>query len=436
MKEIKCPKCGEMFQIDESGYAEILKSVRNDEFENELKERENYIKSEMRLSIEKLEAERKSLLEKLEYEKKSQIEKIELEKNTLIEKLSKEIDFIKANNANEIKISIADKEQEILKLRSEINEKKSQYELEKANSLKDKDEEIAKLKLELDRSKYEAELKEKALNESHQRDLKMKDETIEYYKDLKSHQSTKMVGETLEQHCEIEFNKLRAMGFSSAYFEKDNDAKSGSKGDYIFKDYSDDGVEYISIMFEMKNQMDTTATKKKNEDFFKELDKDRNEKGCEYAVLVSMLESDSELYNSGIVDVSYKYPKMYVVRPQFFIPIITLLRNAAKNSIEYKRELIIAKNQSIDITNFENEMIAFQKGFEKNFNDASNRFKDAISEIDKSIEHLQKIKDALTKSENHLRLANDKAQDLSIKKLTKNSPTVRAQFEELKNGNK
>lgn len=436
MKEIKCPKCGEIFQIDESGYAEILKAVRNDEFESELKERERHLSSEMKHSIEKIETEKKNAIEKLTFEKKTEIEKIKLENETEIEGLKKELKALKENNEREIKLSVADKEQQILKLKGEINEKKSQYELEKSNSLKEKDEEISRLLTELNKNKYEAELREKALNESHQRELKMKDETIEYYKDLKSHQSTKMVGETLEQHCENEFNKLRAMGFSSAYFEKDNDAKTGSKGDYIFKDFSEDGVEYISIMFEMKNQMETTATKKKNEDFFKELDKDRREKGCEYAVLVSMLESDNELYNAGIVDVSYRYPKMYVVRPQFFIPIITLLRNAAKNSIEYKRELIIAKNQSIDITNFENEMISFQKGFEKNFNDASNRFKDAIDEINKSIEHLQKIKDALTLSDKHLRLANDKAQDLSIKKLTKNSPSVRAQFEELKNVNK
>ena len=423
MKEIKCPKCGEMFQIDESGYAEILKTVRNDEFKNEINQREEYLKNEMQHSIEKLELE-----------KKTEIDKLMRQNETEIEKLNREISALKESNEKEIKLSLAEKEQMISKLEGDIEREKVQFQLEKSNSLKEKDDEIAKLKEALNKSQYEAELKEKTLKENHQNEIKQKNEIIEYYKDLKSHQSTKMLGETLEQHCEIEFNKLRATGFESAYFEKDNDAKTGSKGDYIFKDFSEDGVEYISIMFEMKNQMDTTATKKKNEDFFKELDKDRREKNCEYAVLVSLLESDNELYNSGIVDVSYKYPKMYVIRPQFFIPIITLLRNAAKNSIGYKRELMIAKNQSIDITNFENEMLAFQKGFEKNFNDASNRFKDAISEIDESIKHLQKIKDALTKSENHLRLANDKAQDLSIKKLTKNSPTIRAKFEELKNG--
>lgn len=423
MKEIKCPKCGEMFQIDESGYAEILKTVRNDEFENELNQRQEYLKNEMQHSIEKLELE-----------KKTEIDKLIRQNETEIEKLNREISALKESNEKEIKLSLAEKEQMISKLEGDIEREKVQFQLEKSNSLKEKDDEIAKLKEALNKSQYEAELKEKTLKENHQNEIKQKNEIIEYYKDLKSHQSTKMIGETLEQHCEIEFNKLRATGFESAYFEKDNDAKTGSKGDYIFKDFSEDGVEYISIMFEMKNQMDTTATKKKNEDFFKELDKDRREKNCEYAVLVSLLESDNELYNSGIVDVSYKYPKMYVIRPQFFIPIITLLRNAAKNSIGYKRELMIAKNQSIDITNFENEMLAFQKGFEKNFNDASNRFKDAISEIDKSIEHLQKIKEALTLSDKHLRLANDKAQDLSIKKLTKNSPTIRAKFEELKNG--
>lgn len=413
MKEIKCPKCGEMFQIDESGYAEILKNVRNEEFSRELEEHKKHFASEMAHSIEKLE----------------------IEQQAEVDRLKKELEALKKSNEKEIQLSLAEQQQKILELESELKQEKANAQLDKVNSLKGKDEEIASLKEELNKTKYEAELKERSLKESHQLELKQKDETIEYYKDLKSHQSTKMLGETLEQHCEIEFNRLRATGFTGAYFEKDNDAKTGSKGDYIFKDFSEDGVEYISIMFEMKNQMDTTATKKKNEDFFKELDKDRREKNCEYAVLVSMLESDSELYNSGIVDVSYKYPKMYVIRPQFFIPIITLLRNAAKNSIEYKRELMIAKNQSIDITNFESEMIAFQKGFEKNFTDASNRFKDAIDEIEKSIDHLQKIKDALTKSENHLRLANDKAQDLSIKKLTKNSPSIRAKFEELKNNN-
>ena len=411
MKEIKCPKCGEIFQIDESGYAEILKNVRNDEFSRELNEREAQIKKDMAHTIEKME----------------------IEKQSQIDALNRRLEDLTKDNEREIKLSLAEKEQAIAILENEIKQEKAQAQLDKANSINEKNMEIEKLRSQLDKVKYEAKINEDALKESHKKELQMKDETIEYYKDLKSHQSTKMVGETLEQHCEIEFNRLRATGFTSAYFEKDNDAKTGSKGDYIFRDYTDDGIEYISIMFEMKNQNETTATKKKNEDFFKELDKDRNEKNCEYAVLVSMLESESELYNSGIVDVSYKYPKMYVVRPQFFIPIITLLRNASKNSIGYKRELMIARNQSIDITNFENEMKAFQKGFEKNYTDASNRFNEAIKEIDESIKHLQKIKDALTKSENHLRLANDKAQDLSIKKLTKNSPTMRAKFEELNN---
>ena len=409
MKEIKCPKCGEIFQIDESGYAEILKNVRNDEFSRELNEREAQIKKDMAHTIEKME----------------------IEKQSQIDALNRRLEDLTKDNEREIKLSLAEKEQAIAILENEIKQEKAQAQLDKANSINEKNMEIEKLRSQLDKVKYEAKINEDALKESHKKELQMKDETIEYYKDLKSHQSTKMVGETLEQHCEIEFNRLRATGFTSAYFEKDNDAKTGSKGDYIFRDYTDDGIEYISIMFEMKNQNETTATKKKNEDFFKELDKDRNEKNCEYAVLVSMLESESELYNSGIVDVSYKYPKMYVVRPQFFIPIITLLRNASKNCIGYKRELMIARNQSIDITNFENEMKAFQKGFEKNYTDASNRFNEAIKEIDESIKHLQKIKDALTKSENHLRLANDKAQDLSIKKLTKNSPTMRAKFEEL-----
>jgi hypothetical protein len=285
---------------------------------------------------------------------------------------------------------------------------------------------------ELDLAKKEQLLKEQNIKETHAAELKLKDEQIAYYKDFKAKQSTKMVGESLEQHCEIEFNKLRATGFQNAYFEKDNDARSGSKGDFIFREYSPDGVEFISIMFEMKNQNETTATKHKNEDFFKELDKDRREKNCEYAVLVSLLEEDSELYNSGIVDVSYKYEKMYVIRPQFFIPLITLLRNAALNSIQYREQLAVIKNQNIDITHFEEEMNDFKDKFGRNYRLASEKFQKAIDEIDKTIDHLQKTKDALLSSENNLRLANNKAEELSIKRLTKNNPTMQQKFAELK----
>ena len=286
---------------------------------------------------------------------------------------------------------------------------------------------------QVENSKKESAIREQNIISTYEEKLKFKDEEIERYKDFKLRQSTKMVGESLEQHCEIEFNKLRATGFQNAYFEKDNDARTGSKGDYIYREADEDGTEFISIMFEMKNEMDATATKKKNEDFFKELDKDRREKNCEYAVLVSMLESESELYNTGIVDVSYRYPKMYVIRPQFFIPIITLLRNAAQNSLEYRKELSVIKTQNIDISNFENDLNEFKDKFSRNYRLASEKFKKAIEEIDKTIDHLQKTKEALMSSENNLRLANNKAEDLSIKRLTRNNPTMAAKFAELDN---
>ena len=300
-------------------------------------------------------------------------------------------------------------------------------------AVQEKETEIIELKSKLDRINGEQELEKQSIKQKYEAELKFKDEEIERYKDFKARLSTKMVGESLEQHCEIEFNKLRATGFQNAYFEKDNDAKSGSKGDFIFREFSPDGVEFISIMFEMKNQNETTATKHKNEDFFKELDKDRREKNCEYAVLVSLLEEDSELYNSGIVDVSYRYEKMYVIRPQFFIPLITLLRNAALNSLQYKRELSVIRNQNIDITHFEEDMNDFKEKFGRNFRLASEKFQKAIDEIDKTIDHLQKTKEALLSSENNLRLANNKAEELSIKRLTKNNPTMQQKFEELKN---
>ncbi len=297
---------------------------------------------------------------------------------------------------------------------------------------KERDEIASKLK----NKDIEYQFFSSSQKEKYESELRLKDETIERYKDVKLKLSTKMIGETLEQHCETEFNKLRATGFQNAYFEKDNDSKTGSKGDYIYKENDESGNEIVSIMFEMKNEGDTTATKHKNEDYFKELDKDRNEKKCEYAVLVTLLEADNELYNAGIVDVSYKYPKMYVVRPQFFIPIITLLRNAAMNSLKYKAELNLIRNQNVDITNFEENMNKFKEGFNKNFELASSRFKTAIDEIDKTIDHLQKTKDALLSSENNLRLANNKAEELTIKKLTRNNPTMTAKFAELADGDK
>lgn len=393
MNEIKCPKCGEVFEVNEVSYAAILKQVRDQEFDKEIRQREKAFENDKENAVEIAIAKKAS-------EKEREI----ANKNTEIEKLKGELQISQLNADMAVKTAVQEKENEIIELKSKLDRINGEQELEK-QSIK---------------QKYEAE-------------LKFKDEEIERYKDFKARLSTKMVGESLEQHCEIEFNKLRATGFQNAYFEKDNDAKSGSKGDFIFREFSPDGVEFISIMFEMKNQNETTATKHKNEDFFKELDKDRREKNCEYAVLVSLLEEDSELYNSGIVDVSYRYEKMYVIRPQFFIPLITLLRNAALNSLQYKRELSVIRNQNIDITHFEEDMNDFKEKFGRNFRLASEKFQKAIDEIDKTIDHLQKTKEALLSSENNLRLANNKAEELSIKRLTKNNPTMQQKFEELKN---
>ena len=374
MQEIKCPNCGEVFQVDETVYDKIVKQVRDREFDRELERREELLASKNELEIEKLNA----------------------------------------------RLSAASTEKKLA-----VNQANS----EKERELAEKDILISKLKGEIASKDNENKLKTQALKEQCEEKIKLKDEQIEYYRDFKAKQSTKMVGESLEQHCDYEFNKIRASAFPNAYFEKDNDARSGSKGDFIFRDMDENGTEFISIMFEMKNETDTTSTKKKNEDFFKELDKDRREKNCEYAVLVSLLEIDNELYNTGIVDVSYKYPKMYVVRPQFFIPIITLLRNAAMNSLEYRQELETIRHQNIDISNFEEKMNLFKEGFSRNYRLASDKFQTAIDEIDKSISHLQKIKDALISSENNLRLANDKAEDLTIKKLTRGNPTMKALFD-------
>ncbi len=411
MNEIKCPKCGEVFKVDETGYAAIMKQVRDEEFLNEIKEREKQLK---------LEKENALSIIKLELEK--EFTQIISKKEEEISKLKSEITeerFIAKNAINEVTLN---KDKEIVELKNKIT-----------TFDKDKELEINKLKTEKMLSDKEFQLKEQSIKEQYEAKLKFMTEEIERYKDFKAKLSTKMIGESLEQHCEIEFNKLRPTAFQNAYFEKDNDAKSGSKGDYIYKEADEDGNEFISIMFEMKNEADTTSTKKKNEDFFKELDKDRCEKKCEYAILVSLLESDNELYNTGIVDVSYKYPKMYVIRPQFFIPVITMLRNSALHSLEYKKELALIKTQNIDISNFEEEINDFKEKFSRNFELASKKFKTAIEEIDKTIDHLQKTKEALLSSENNLRLANNKAEDLSIKRLTKNNPTMREKFAELKN---
>lgn len=420
MNEIICPHCKKAFKVDEAGFAEILKQVRDQQFENELKNRLNLAEKEKESAVKLAEANvRNSLQEQLAKKERELAELKSQSEIALSEKLNKkdaEITQLKAKIENE----------EVAK-RLAVNEAVQVLEKERdrlANDLKTKD---------LEKQNLESSLKQQYATELQNKDaiIKYKDDEIARVKDMKLKLSTKMLGETLEQHCEIEFNKLRATAFQRAYFEKDNDSKSGSKGDFIYRESDEAGNEIISIMFEMKNEADETATKKRNEDFFKELDKDRIEKKCEYAVLVSLLEAESEYYNTGIVDVSYKYPKMYVVRPQFFIPIITLLRNAAMNSIQYKAELALVKSQNIDITNFEEKMNAFKEGFARNYELASRKFKDAIDGIDKTIKELEKTKAALLSSENNLRLANNKTEELTIKKLTYNNPTMKAKFDSL-----
>lgn len=453
MQEIKCPKCGEVFTVDESGYAAIVKQVRDKEFEKELEERnssavklaEMEAKSRFDEEMRKKDDEINLLRSQIESEnaaKKLAVSDAESKKDKVISDKDKAIAELCARleaNESEKKLAVneavAERDSVIQSLKARIGSMASESELAVRNAVAEKDKELSKqretiatLGGRIEAEAKNAELKERAIKEKYEEKLRDKDEQIAYYKDLKARQSTKMVGETLEQHCEIEFNRLRATGFRNAYFEKDNDARTGSKGDYIFREASEDGTEFISIMFEMKNEMSETATKHKNEDFFKELDKDRNEKGCEYAVLVSLLEADSELYNSGIVDVSYRYPKMYVIRPQFFIPMITLLRNAALNTLSYRKQLAQIQNQNIDISHFEADMNDFKDKFSRNYRIASEKFAKAIEEIDKTIDHLQKTKDALLSSENNLRLANNKAEELSIKRLTRNNPTMAEKF--------
>lgn len=420
MQEIKCPKCGEVFQVDESGYAAIVKQVRDKEFEKEILERQSVYQTEKDSAV-------KIAVTKIESEKDKEIS--ELLATLKTEKAEKQLEIDKITSVKDKQL--AEKELEISRLKGELELNKTSTDLAVKNAVQQKETTILELESQIKLKNNEWELKEKSLCEKHADEIKRRDDEIAYYKDFKARQSTKMIGESLEQHCETEFNKLRATAFQNAYFEKDNDIKTGSKGDFIYREYSNDGVEFISIMFEMKNEMDTTATKHKNEDFFKELDKDRKEKNCEYAVLVTMLEADNEYYNSGIVDVSYKYPKMYVVRPQFFIPIITVLRNAALNSLKYRHELELVRNQNIDITHFEEDINDFKDKFSRNFRLASEKFQKAIDEIDKTIDHLQKTKEALLSSENNLRLANNKAEDLTIKRLTKGNPTMAAKFAEL-----
>lgn len=430
MPQIKCPHCHEVFTVDESGYAAIAGQVRNAEFDKELREREAQIRKEKDGELKLVQSQAQNSMQAKAAEYERQIAQMRARLDALTK--DKDVEIERAQAALRL-------ENERLKSRIQADEQGKQLAISTAiaaqkDELFEKDRQILRLQSSLSEAQKDTALQMQAAKQNFAVQLKAKDETIEFYKDLKARMSTKMIGETLERHCETEFNRLRATAFQNAYFEKDNDAGTGSKGDYIFRESTPDGTEFISVMFEMKNEADATATKHKNEDFFKELDKDRTEKKCEYAVLVSMLESDSELYNTGIVDVSHKYPKMYVIRPQFFIPIITLLRNAALNSVYYRRQVAELKNQNVDISNFEAEMNEFKEKFGRNYELASKKFQTAIDEIDKTIDHLQKTKDALLSSENNLRLANNKAQDLSVKRLTRNNPTMQKKFDDLKNG--
>lgn len=410
MQEIKCPQCGKVFKVDESGFSDIVKQVRDKEFDKEIKEREALFKADLETHLKSAEAGKKLAVAEAVSELEKMLSKKDAELVSLKAQLEAEID----------------------KLRTEAENDETKRQLAVTEAVSKVERECDTLKMELRSRDTERKLMETSLKERYEEKLKIKEEEIAYYKDFKARQSTKMIGESLELHCENEFNRLRATGFQNAYFEKDNDIRTGSKGDYIYRESDGDGNEIISIMFEMKNEQDETATKKKNEDFLKELNKDREEKNCEYAVLVSLLEPDSELYNTGIVDKSHRYPKMYVIRPQFFIPMITILRNAAMNSMEYKAQLSLIRNQNVDITHFEENINKFKEGFARNYELASRKFKTAVEEIDKTILHLQKTKEALISSENNLRLANNKAEDLTIKRLTRGNPTMKAEFAKLK----
>lgn len=394
MHDVICPHCSKAFKIDETGYADILKQIRDREFDEQLQKRLAIAEQEKRTAVELAKAQLSTALER----------------------------------------EIAKKDQTIERYKSTIESSELARKLAISEAVQTISSERDGLKMKLEQSRLEKQLAESALKDKYETQLKDRDHAIERLRDMKAKLSSKMLGETLEQHCETEFNRLRATAFPNAYFEKDNDARSGSKGDYVFREFDSEGTEVVSVMFEMKNENDRSTSKSRNEDFLKELDRDRNEKSCEYAILVSMLEPDSDLYNSGIVDVSHRYPRMYIVRPQFFIPIITLLRNAAQKSLAYKRELAVVKAQNIDITHFEAELESFKNGFAKNYDLATRRFQTAIDEIDKSIDHLQKTKEALLGTDRNLRLANDKAQDVTIKKLTRGNPTMAAKFKALREG--
>ena len=434
MNDIICPHCNKAFKIDETGYADIVKQVRDSEFDQQLHDRLALAEKEKLTAVELATAKAASALQKAAAEKDSEIQALQsqlksgddskaLAVSQAVSKLERERDAL-ANQLAQAKRE--------MQSASELSAAEQRLALNEAISKVEKERDG--LKSGLERAAMEKQVAEAALKDKYETQIKDRDDAIERLRDMKSKLSTKMVGEKLEQHCETEFNRIRATAFPRAYFEKDNDSRTGSKGDYIFKDSNEEGTEIVSIMFEMKNEDDRTATKQKNEDFLKELDKDRIEKGCEYAVLVSLLEPESELYNTGIVDVFYRYPKMYVIRPQFFIPIITLLRNAALNALKYKSELALVRSQNVDITNFESQLEVFKTGFSRNYDLASRQFETAIDEIDKSISHMQKTKDALLKTANNLRLANDKAQDVTIKRLTKGNPTMADKFSELDGG--
>ncbi|WNO07799.1 DUF2130 domain-containing protein [Teredinibacter sp. KSP-S5-2] len=440
MNEIICPHCKKAFKVDEAGYADILKQVRDSEFDQQLHERlelaekdklkevelaKSNVRNDMQEAAATKDAEIKELKAKLDAGEVSR----QLAVAEALKAVEKERDIL----ANELKNTKKDHQAVLALAEEKLNSKDVEQKLAIKEAITKVEIERDELKNTIKQAELEKQLAENALRDKYETQIKDRDDAIERLRDMKARLSTKMVGETLEQHCETEFNRIRATAFPNAYFEKDNDAQTGSKGDYIFRDLDDTDTEIVSIMFEMKNQSDETATKKKNEDFLKQLDKDRTDKNCEYAVLVSLLEPDSDLYNSGIVDVSHRHQKTYIIRPQFFIPMITLLRNASQNSLKYKKELAIVKAQNIDITNFENELDTFKSGFARNYELASKKFKTAIQEIDKTIDHLQKTKDALLGSENNLRLANNKADDLTLKKLTKNNPTMAEKFAELEN---
>ena len=443
MKELKCPKCGNVFQVDEADYASIVSQVKNAEFDAEIQRRMNEVqerhKTEQELATERAKQTFQTQLNQKELElgnKDAEIERLKSEKDSEIARLRSQLESIEAQKKSEMTAALAEKDREIAALNSTIAQSDGKLQLavmEERNkaqqTVQAKDTEISQLRSAVELEKREAQIHEASLIKQHEEQLRLKQEQVDYYKDLKTKMSTKMVGETLEQHCNFEFEQYIRPLMPNAYFDKDNDASDGSKGDFIFRDF-EDGTEYISIMFEMKNEMDTTATKHKNDDFLKKLDDDRKKKGCEFAVLVSLLEADNELYNTGIVNKSHLYPKMYVIRPQFFVPFINLLVQASKKSLEYRKQLVLAQSKEVDVTNFEKKLEKFKKGFGENYRLASEKFKAAIDEIDKSIDHLQKVRKALVGSEDNLRLANDKAEDLTIRSLTYKNPTMREKFKE------